>query len=313
VRGKSSVERAVFEEKLASRDAEILGLRGELQKKGIDVERLRLELQKQSALVSALQNELDDQLKVLDQCEDDLACALAELELEREDHGATKEKLQDAVHDFQQECNDHDRTAVQLERAVFDLTHEKKRHDEDKARLQDCENKLGFARYVCEFAAKLRLRWLLSHPIPRGNKGEVIREGNRAAHDANIVVDLSLLALGKIEKDSDRKGLQSIYGIDIDSYICDLGKLKELKSKSRSMELINFKASMCEELKDNTPSSMKFRKLLQDIEEVRNNIAQRKDNEEDRAKAFEDNESIVWIMKEMAQIVSNRDREKGAK
>ena len=102
-----------------------------------------------------------------------------------------------------------------------------------------------------------------------------MNDGNRAAHDANILVDLALISLGRNNSPSDRQYMESIYGFDVDSYICDTGKLKEMKARSKETELINLKASMSEELKRESEAASRFRKLLTQIDNIRDKIAQR--------------------------------------
>jgi hypothetical protein len=300
-RGEFTRELKLFWADIAKRDSENLGLKMQLQQ-------LRRELREKSNSATVLQQEVDKVRREKEECENFLKCALAELDIEREEHGRTEEELQDASQDLRQERDDHDETSAKLETTNGDLEREEKRHVEAKFELQKCQEKLNITRYVVEFATKMRLRWFCSYPINRGNRYEIINRGNRAAHDANIIVDLALLSLGKID-DSYRYWLQSVYGIGLDPYICDYSKLKELKAKSRSTELINLKASMSETLKQNKPSATKFRELLNHIDVIRKRIAERHGSEEESEKAFEDDGSVMWVIKDMRAIVDKRDRE----
>jgi len=306
-RGDFIKECKEFERAISEKDTHILSLLAEIEAKDVQVELVEQEIteKEEAALIS--QNEIEQLRAAKDETNNVLARAHEELDFERDTHGTTQERLEDALRDLGQERMEHDGTAADLETVLADLEREKKRHEEAKIDLQESRNKLHIARYVWEFAAKIRLRWFCSHPISRPNRHETISDGNRAAHDANVIVDLALLSLGIIE-DSYKKWLESMYGIDLEQYI-DYGKLKELKAKSKSTELINFKASMSEDLKKNTVSAMRFRELMKEIDEIRGRIAESHESEEEREKAFENNQSVTWVLKMVGAIVSNRDRE----
>ncbi|PMD24327.1 hypothetical protein NA56DRAFT_700817 [Hyaloscypha hepaticicola] len=296
-----------FERALAEKDTHILSLLAEIETKDVQLELLRQEIKEKTESTQLSQSENEQLRTAKDEVNNLLACAQQELDFERDAHCTTQERLEDALRDLGQERMEHDGTAADLETALADLEREKKRHEEAKIDLQESRNKLHIARYVWEFAAKIRLRWICSHPFFWSNRHETISDGNRAAHDANVIVDLALLSLGIID-DSYKKWLESKYEIDLENYI-DYGKLKELKAKSKSTELINFKASMSEDLKKNTKSGMRFRELMKEIDEIRGKIAESHESEEEREKAFENNQSVTWVLKIMAATVSNRDRE----
>jgi hypothetical protein len=48
---------------------------------------------------------------------------------------------------------------------------------------------------------------------------------------------------------------------------------------------------------------------MKEIDEIRGKIAESHEIEEEREKAFENNQSVTWVLKIMGAIVSNRDRE----
>jgi hypothetical protein len=306
-RGGFIKECKAFERALSEKDTHILSLLAEIEAKEVQMELSKQELKEKAETAVVSQSENEQLRAAKDEINQVLACALEDLTFERDAHGTTQERLEDALRDLGQERSEHDGTAADLETALVDLSREKQRHEEAKIDLQESRNKLHIARYVWEFAAKIRLRWFCSHPISRVNRYETISDGNRAAHDANVIVDLALLSLGIID-DSYKKWLEWIYGIALERYI-DYGKLKELKAKSKSTELINFKASMSEDLKKNTLSGMRFRDLMKEIDEIRGKIAENHESEEEREKAFENNQSVTWVLKIMGAIVSNRDRE----
>lgn len=290
----------------AEQNSEIVKLKAELETKKLEMEQVRQELQQKSDVATVLQAKVDELRIAKEDFEKALSCTFAELDFEREAHSVAEETLEDVRNDLEQERQEHDRKETEHEAAKVDLAIEKSRHEFAKIVIRENQEKLGIARYVWEFAAKIRLRWLLSHPISRGSKGNIISEGNRAAHDANLVVDLALMSLCET-KDKYKQWLQSIYGIRLDDYICDYSKLKELKAKSVSTELINLKASISDQAK--SPGALRFQELLGEIEEIREKIKQRHESEEDIEKAFENNESVAWIMQEMRRIVSNRGRD----
>jgi hypothetical protein len=306
-RGDFIKECKTFERALSEKDTHILSLLAEIEAKDVQLELVQQEIAEKEEVAVISQRENEKLRAAEDETNNVLARAYEELDFERETHGTTQERLEDALRDLGQERAEHDGTAADLETVLADLEREKRRHEEAKIDLQESRNKLHIARYVWEFAAKIRRRWFCSHPISRPNRHEAISDGNRAAHDANVIVDLALLSLGIIE-DSYKKWLESMYGIDLEQYI-DYGKLKELKAKSKSTELINFKASMSEELKRNTATAMRFRELMKEIDEIRGRIAENHESEEEREKAFENNQSVTWVLKMMGAIVSNRDRE----
>ncbi len=70
---------------------------------------------------------------------------------------------------------------------------------------------------------------------------------------------------------------------------------------------------MSQDLKENSPAATRFRELLGELDVITGRIAERLKSDREREQAFEDDGSVVWILKEMRVVVSNRDRDRESK
>ena len=86
-------ERNAYEQTIAQRDSEVIGLKEGLTKKDIEWEQLRLELQERVSFIAGLQGTLDETRVEKHTCEKELACTLQELDEQQEHYCCRVEKL----------------------------------------------------------------------------------------------------------------------------------------------------------------------------------------------------------------------------
>lgn len=110
----------------------------------------------------------------------------------------------------------------------------------------DSENRWQtMAKKYLEFLGPIRIRWLLFSLASKAND-KVMIAGNRAAHSANVIMDLTAFHLGNFTEEQ-KSDVRRVYGFseeDLDELTSDFEKVKALESSCNETKLLNARADM---------------------------------------------------------------------
>jgi hypothetical protein len=278
-------ERSVFVEKEKNYVSEIAVLSEETEGRIRKIEQLEFELLEKGGTILRLQNEYEN-----------LRSEVLSERVSREETLAWHEELGKKAELKIEECQQLQTKLVALETENATMSE----------KLSETEDRMKLLEIIANFARRIRLRFF--HSGLKGYDNWVtIEDGNRAAHDGDVIIDAALFSLGILDP-SELTCCETKYGSFIGKYIGSHGKLKPLLDSSHQTKLLNMHAYLDSELKFGTPNNLedplaRFRKLEGECQNLRSMLDWTTGGEEEARKAFEESPEVGVKLEEMGEIV----------
>ena len=171
---------------------------------------------------------------------------------------------------------------------------------EDLAKqLADAEEFVALARYPLECYAKIRRR------LFNGRRGDfwINEEGNRKAHDGDLVADVSLCKLDQMSS-QDITMMGRAYGHEFREDINSSEDLHRLRGRGFSLELINLRASMNLEDPQTCLESIleEFNKLDSECKKIWQTLLEENLTDQERCEKFDNRQDVQGLIIELREI-----------